>query len=95
MAAGNRGERRRRVMGRTADGVNDGVSDSGRRWRQAMAAGDGGRRQGGARLMCDGNNSNSNRQKRKQSDIPEQDTLSWGMAGSGSGGEQEERLRQP
>ena len=52
----------------------------------ATAAGDGGRQQGGATSTDDGNDSNRSRLKRKQADIPEQDSLSWGTAGNWSRG---------
>ncbi len=61
----------------------------------ATAAGDGGRQQGGAMAMGDGNDSNSNRQKgHKQAYLSKTRCLgAWPAIAAG--GEQVERLHQP
>ena len=59
------------------------------------AAGDGGRQQGGATAMGDGNDSNSNRQKGHKQAYLSKTCFLGARPAIAVGGEQVERLRQP
>jgi len=81
------------MAAKQSDGVNNGVSNSGRRWRQATGGSDGKR----WRQVTGGSDGRQRRQATegerrrrvrgmKYSGIPEQDSLSSGTAGNWGGG---------